>query len=115
MVTSVPGAELPKSLQSMIEDAKRAVAHWDPREDEGDPILQAGRDWTLRLSRGEFEDDLYWECIAEDREEVGDWKGALSAYRRIVDLHDLNGTGYSKAYSAMGAVQRLLGDDQAAF
>src|SRR6266480_8157551 len=75
--------ELPKSLQSLIACAKAAVSNWDVNEDADDSKMQAGHDWTVRLSRGEYEDYLYWECVAEDCEEAGDWSGAKSAYRRI--------------------------------
>jgi tetratricopeptide (TPR) repeat protein len=106
--------ELPKSLQQMIADCRNAVANWDPKEDADDPFLKSAHDWTLRLSRGEYEAHVYWECVADDCEEVGDWEGALSAYRRILDISDQLGTTHSKTFSAIAAIQRLCGDDEAA-
>jgi tetratricopeptide (TPR) repeat protein len=111
---ATPIDELPKSLQSMIADCRNAIANWDVDEATDDPIMQSTKDWTLRLSLGEFEQDLYWKCVAEDCEEVGDWSGAIEAYRKTLDLCDLHSFKYSEAYSSIGDVQRLLGDEEAA-
>jgi tetratricopeptide (TPR) repeat protein len=111
---ATPIDELPKSLQSAIADCRNAVANWDAEEGANDPILQAGNDWMLRLSRGEFEQDFYWECVAEDCEEAGDWWRAIEAYRKILDLPDLYSFNYSKAHTLIAAIHRLLGDDAAA-
>ncbi len=75
--------------------------------------MQLVRDWTLRLSRGEYEDHLYWECVAEDCEEAGDWAKALSAYSAILNLPKLDSLDYARACSAIGAIHSLLGDDLA--
>ena len=99
--------ELPKSLQSMIADCQRAIANWDSDDDGDDPVVQSSRDWLEKLSRGEYEDQLYWECTAEDCEEAGDWKGALSAYRKIIDLPNPRCLDIPKAYSAIGFYSRL--------
>ncbi|HEX3599743.1 MAG TPA: hypothetical protein VHU84_06340 [Lacipirellulaceae bacterium] len=107
-------AELPKALQSMIADAKKVADEWQPDEDGDDPVMRAANDWVLRLSRGEFDDRQYWECAAEDCEEVGDWLGAIAAYRKMVEIPDLFSLYLAKAHKSIGMVQGLLGDDRAA-
>ena len=98
----------------MIEEAKTVVARWSDNVPGNDPDIQAGCDWMLRLSRGECEQHNYWECIAEDSEEAGDWPRAIEAYRKILDLSDLDSLKNSMANSAIAAIQRLLGNDRAA-
>jgi tetratricopeptide (TPR) repeat protein len=110
--------ELPKSLQKMIADCQNAIANWDSEDDTDDPVLrsmlESTREWTLRLSRGEFEQDLYWKCVADDCEKAGDWQGALSAYRQILDMPDELGFTRAKTLSAMASIHSVLGDDKAA-
>lgn len=106
-------AELPKSLQSMIADAQQAVASWDPEEDTDSDTLQSSREWLTRLSLGEYDERLYWECLAEDLEVAGDWQGALASYRKILDLPGLSSIECTKAHSAIALIQRLLGDYEA--
>jgi tetratricopeptide (TPR) repeat protein len=106
--------ELPKSLQQMIAECRDVVANWDPNEDEDDPIMKFMREWTLRLSRGEFEDRLYWDCLAEDYEEASDWDGALSAYEKILSLPDITSVELANAHSAIAAIRSLQGDNEAA-
>jgi tetratricopeptide (TPR) repeat protein len=112
MLSPPENAELPKSLQSLIGDAKAAIADWGSTEDADDPeLMQFMRDWTERLSRGEFEDYLYWECVAEDCEELGDWEGAKAAYSNILDGPSIH---YWKALSTLGSLQHMLGEHDAA-
>src|SRR3954451_14394829 len=106
-----PVDELPKSLQRMIADCQNAVANWGTEEDAEDPGMKAGNEWALRLRRGEFEKDLYWDCVADDCEEAGDWQGALSACRKILDLPGLPEMDYAKALGSIAAIQSLLGDE----
>ncbi|MFO0790144.1 MAG: hypothetical protein U0805_11875 [Pirellulales bacterium] len=108
-----PLAELPKSLQSMIADAQQAIADWDPEEDSDSDTLQFVRESTLRLSRGEYEERLYWECLAEDLEEAGDWRGALASYERILKLPGLDSIYAAQACSAVALIQRLFGEYEA--
>lgn len=112
-MTALIPSELPKSLQAMIADAKTAIANWDPNEDADDHILQGVRDWTLRLSQGEYDDNMYWECVAEDCEENGDWEGAITAYRRILDPQP-SGFDHWKACLDIAFIYNLLGDSKAA-
>jgi tetratricopeptide (TPR) repeat protein len=114
MPNSAATAELPKALQSMIADAKKAVDSWQPNDDGDDPGMRAAYDWTLRLSRGEYDDRQYWECAAQDCEEAGDWLGAIAAYRKIVEIPKLFSLYLTKAHTSIGMVQCLLGDDRAA-
>ncbi len=106
--------ELPKSLQAMIASCREAIENWDHDEGADDSSTQFMQEWTLRLSRGEFDDRLYWECVADDCEEAGDWQDAVSAYRKILDMPELHGMEYSKAHSAIGAIQSLFGDNESA-
>lgn len=118
MTATIPSPELPKGLQAMIADAQVAIANWDADEDANDPdfqfVGQFMRDWTLRLSQGQYDDELYWECVADDLEEAGDWRGAVSAYRRILDLPSASLTEHCKAHASIAAIQRMLGEDNAA-
>ncbi len=98
----------------MIADAKNAVDQWQPDEDGDDPGIRAANDWTLRLSRGEYDNWLYWECAAEDCEEAGDWLGAIAAYRKMVEIPNLFSYFLAKAHKSIGMVQGLLGDDRGA-
>ena len=110
--------DLPKSLRQMIADCQNAIANWDSEnvneDSDSKALLDSTRDWTLRLSRGEFEQDLYWECVADDCEEAGDWAGALSAYQQILSLPDELGLTHSKALTGIALLQRLQGHDGAA-
>ena len=108
-----PAAELPKSLQSMIADAQQAIGNWGPEEETDSETLQSSQEWLLRLSRGEFEERLYWECLADDQEEAGDWQGALASHQKILGLPGLSSVECSKAHSAIALIQRLLGDYEA--
>lgn len=70
-------------------------------------------DWWEQLSRGEYDQSLYWECVAEDCEDAGDWNDAIAAYRQILDLPEAHEYERGKAYSCLAAIQRLLGDEDA--
>jgi hypothetical protein len=78
-------SSLPASLQSRISEAKAAVETWQD-EDEPDEILDGVRDYFVRLSRGEYDEPLYWECVAEDCEAAGDLMGAIAAYRKMAEV-----------------------------
>src|SRR5262249_18535368 len=84
--------------------------NWGPVEEDDLSM----HEWTLRLSRGEYQEDLYWECIAEEREERGEWNAAIDAYRKILDLSDASYFELCKAHVSIGTLQALLWQDAAA-
>jgi tetratricopeptide (TPR) repeat protein len=99
---------LPKKLEAMIADARCAVERWD---DEGDEDQDAGvKEWFVRLSRGEYDQDLYWKCVAEDCEAEGDWEGAKNAYRRQIDFEANGRHGFLSAHSDLAGLHALLGE-----
>ncbi len=114
MTATVPSSYFPKSLQAMIADAKTAIANWDSNEGADDPIVQRAKDWLLRLSQGQYDDNLYWDCVADDLEEAGDWRGAVLAYQKILDLRSASLTEHCKAHASIAAIQRMHGEDDAA-
>jgi tetratricopeptide (TPR) repeat protein len=81
---------LPHSLQALMADARESLERWEREPIDFDDEQQADwlRDWTLRLSRGEVDDDLYWKCVAEDCEREGDWEGAIAAYDKVLAATD---------------------------
>jgi tetratricopeptide (TPR) repeat protein len=99
-------ASLPTSLESLIAEAKTAVETWQD-DDEPDKILDGVRDYFVRLSRGEYEEPLYWECAAEDCEAAGDLMGAIAAYRKMAEVGKEEFTSW-KAIHAHGAIAGLL-------
>jgi hypothetical protein len=112
MISPPKNVELPKSLQACIRDAKAAIAEWDSSEDDEDPEFdRVIRDWIERLSRGEYEDYLFWECVAEDCEEAGDWEAAKAAYSNILDGPGIH---HWKALCSLGFLQQMLGEHDAA-
>lgn len=98
----------------MIAECQRAIADWETEEEGHDPDAEFVKDWTLRLSQGEYEDRLYWECVAEEHEENGDWQSAIDAYREIIKLPTASLFEQCKVHSSIGQIQRLLGDNTAA-
>lgn len=70
MLPSIGSQELPNSLREMIADAKAAVERWRDETDEPEgelrDIVEAGKDWAVRLSKGDYDEDLYWGCVAQD-------------------------------------------------
>lgn len=106
----------------MIDDARRAVERWDDDyrdayKDAGDcaDYLDASKDWTVRLSRGEYDQRMYWQCVAEDCEAEGNWNGAKSAYSRLIELEaDSQQHGFLSAHSDLAGLHSLLGEQAAA-
>jgi tetratricopeptide (TPR) repeat protein len=102
---------LPKSLQARIEDAQRCLEHWDDDEQPGDDgMMDYVKEWTERLSRGEYDQRLYWECVAEDCEAEGDWEGAKNAYRRLIEIETDDQHGFLPAHSALAGLHSMLGE-----
>ena len=117
MSPSAHSRELPNSLRNMIAEAKAAVDRWDDNPQDADSELSDGLDaaknWTIRLSQGEYEDDLYWECVAEDCEAVGNWDGAKKAYQNVIRVSQKD-LKQSSAYSSIGDLCSILGDERQA-
>jgi tetratricopeptide (TPR) repeat protein len=116
MSPSIDSQELPKNLRSLIADAKAAVERWEDDADEpetDDEILNASKEWTVRLSQGEYEADLYWKCVAEDCEEAGNWDGAKAAYRKLLSLNPDSFT-QAFAYSSLASLCSILGEHKQA-
>jgi tetratricopeptide (TPR) repeat protein len=106
-------AELPRSLQELIADARQSLERWESEpEAEPDEILDGVKEWTARLARGEYEQDLYWECVAEDCERAGDFHGAIVAYEKIVRMAGQGGVRRMQALSGLARLHELLGDDR---
>ncbi len=114
MTATIPSSDLPRSLKAMIVDAKTAIANWDSNEDADDPIVQGGKVWLLRLSQGQYDDNLYWDCVADDLEDAGDWRGAVSAYQKLLGLPSASLTEHCKAHASIAAIQQMHGEDNAA-
>jgi tetratricopeptide (TPR) repeat protein len=119
MSHTLPTSELPKSLQELIAVAGTEVQSWkddgqdSPISNDDKLPFQPVREWTLQLSRGEYEEHLYWECVAEDAEVAGEWSRAKSAYQTIVGLHDA-GFYWGKAYRGLATLSSLLGQPKEA-
>lgn len=107
---------LPRSLQQLISGARQIVEERksEPDPPEQDPILQGVDDWLIGLSRGEFDQELYWRCQAEDCEEDGDWQGAISANQRILEIEFQHGVTHSLAHQRLAWIFNLLGDGASA-
>lgn len=102
----------PKSLQAMIADAQQALASWDddPEDADDEGCLAAAKEWTARLGRGEYDQKLYWECVAEDCEAEANWEGAKQAYQRVIELEASGEGGFLSAHSDLAGLHFLLGD-----
>ena len=119
-------SELPRSLQSMIEEAKRAnettcledeaqVCFDDSECDEFSQQMNQALDQFLsELSRGIYSQELYLSCVADDCEEDGDWEGAKSACREIIRLEEAAPWEIQRAHSRLGSIHFLLGEDESA-
>jgi tetratricopeptide (TPR) repeat protein len=59
----------------------------------------------------EYEPTLYWECVADDCEEAGDWTGAKAAYQQVLQLPDAGQFDRCKALSQLAGIQHLLGEE----
>jgi hypothetical protein len=107
---------LPRSLQQLISEARRIVDERESEPDppEQDPIMQGVDDWLVGLSRGEFDQELYWQCQAEDCEEDGDWEGAIAANRQIVGIEFQHGISHSLAHRRLSWLFDLLGYEASA-
>jgi tetratricopeptide (TPR) repeat protein len=103
-------AELPRSLQELIADAQRSHENWESEPaSKPDELFDGEHEWTARLARGEYEQDLYWECVAEDRERAGDWSGAIAAYKKVVRLTKSGDVKRMEAHSGLALLYSLLG------
>ena len=107
---------LPRALQSLIADAQRVRAQpethdADDLDDEFSESLLAADKFVDELSRGEYSQELYWECVATDCEEEGDWERAKAAYQKVVDLVADSGFDRWKAYDDLARLHALLGED----
>jgi tetratricopeptide (TPR) repeat protein len=101
----------------MIAEAKIAIARWHENADEADEesrdALDTVKEWTIRLSNGEFDETLYWKCAAQDCEEAGDWDGAKAAYQRVIKVNH-NSFDQSLGYSSLASLCSILGEDKQA-
>lgn len=99
---------LPRSLQTLMADARESLERWEREPIDFDDEQEAAwlHDWTLRLSRGEVDDDLYWKCVAEDCEREGDWEGAIAAYDKVLAATDSHPFS---PHANIGVVLSLLG------
>jgi tetratricopeptide (TPR) repeat protein len=112
---STPVVELPRSLQELIADARQWLERWESQPaDEPDEILDGVKEWTHRLARGDYEEDLYWECVAEDCERGGDFRGAIAAYAKILGMPEHGGVRRGQALFGLAWLHELLGDDRRA-
>jgi len=107
---------LPRSLQTLFVDAKNARAQQETPEAPGeyDYVLQAVDDFVDGLCRGEYTKELYWECIATDCEEDGDWDSAKAAYHNILDLEGDSRFHRWKVFNSLAQLHALLGEDDLA-
>jgi hypothetical protein len=114
MSSRPPLAALPKRLQSMIVECQQVIANWQSEEGGDDPMDQSMKDWALRISRGEFDDCQYWQSVAEEHEENGDWASATNAYAEILKSPTTSEFDRGRAHSWIGQIQGLWGDNGAA-
>ncbi len=109
---------LPRSLQAMIEDARNAQARpsTSVAAEENDEACQAVEEFIDELCRGEYTQTLYWECVATDRLEDGDWEGAEAVYHEILalDLDSDSMLDRCKAFGDLAALHKWLGQDDLA-
>jgi hypothetical protein len=104
-------ADMPQSLQRMIADAGQQVERWVDVSDDNvdDTVVAATRDWAVRLSRGEYDEDLYWECVAEDCERAGDFSdGGCATVRRLHLLEHLHCRRFQLDVSLLEEVSNLV-------
>ena len=105
---------LPRSLQSLIADAQRSQLQRETTEapeEEYDWINESIDEFFDGLCRGEYTEDLYWECVTDDCEEDGDWDGAKAACQKIIELEDDSIFVRCKAYSRLAGLHALLGEE----
>ena len=104
---------LPRSLETLIADARRAKSQRQPDDDRGevDDVMRSVDEFFDQLCRGEYSDELYWRCVGEDCLEDGDWEGAKAAQQRILDLEGETAFTRWLAYGRLAKLHRLLGDD----
>jgi tetratricopeptide (TPR) repeat protein len=108
---------LPSSLRRRIDEAKRAVEQWqDDEDDDSDKSVVSVRDFTQRLSQGEYDQPLYWECVAEDCEATGDFVAAIAAYRKMAEVGTSEFTSINaiRAHGAIAGLLSLLGQHRQA-
>lgn len=99
---------LPRSLQTLMADARESLERWEREPIDFDDEQEAAwlHDWTLRLSRGDVDEDLYWKCVAEDCEREGDWEGAIAAYDKVLAATDSHPFS---PHANIGVILSLLG------
>lgn len=93
----------------MIADCAATVSRWEAEGRE----VEDGDEYFIRLSRGEYDEQLYTECVAEDCEVDGDWDGAKEAYNKVLAHADDNFTA-RKALVALAHIHALLNEDRPA-
>jgi tetratricopeptide (TPR) repeat protein len=91
-----------------MADARESLERWEREPIDFDDEQEAAwlRDWTLRLSRGDVDEDLYWKCVAEDCEREGDWEGAIAAYDKVLAAADSHPFS---PHANIGVILSLLG------
>jgi tetratricopeptide (TPR) repeat protein len=98
----------------MIADAQKCEP-LDVSNDEwiASDITAGVNEFVASLARGEYAEELYWECQGSDFEEEGQWLQALDAYQTILDLESSSDFDRFRACNSMAALYRILGDDEA--
>lgn len=102
---------LPRSLQALIEEARNVQSSVESSVSEEDGIADELLD---ELRRGEYSQELYWSCVADDAEEAADWEAAKSACNRILALDDVTCFDRVKAHLRVADLLSLQGDDELA-
>ena len=108
---------LPRSLQALIREAREIKAREDLREaneETDDDAIASADDFLDGLSRGEYSQDLFFDCLADDCEEDADWEGAKAACGQILALPEVTDFNRWKAHNRLGALHAFLGEVQPA-
>jgi len=106
---------IPKSLQSLIHEAKAGWEVSDSIEGEQtDSVIEAAYEFVDDLSRGVYSQELYLNCVADDCEEVADWNGAKDACHQIIELRDFSHLDRWRAHARLGDLHALLEENDSA-
>jgi tetratricopeptide (TPR) repeat protein len=105
---------LPRNLEHLISEARRVVGEREPDsyEPDQDEVIEAVDDWLEKLSRGEFDQALYWQYQGEDCEEDGDWQEALEAYQKILEETESSDFEAWQAHGWLARLYEMLGEDE---